>query len=248
MNPDSSARLPDTGPDLDEFDPQGVELGSFEFCAFQMSSRQEKQTVRKDMEVEPELIGKKPVTAHSIGFELEFQLFDPVLDISPEHVDVVIDPFRLETKIGDHKPLIRTLFGILGLGNHPARAFPRVSPIPKGPKESLLCPSLAEPTLGSSQKMGPLGPQPIIGNETDHIMDMLFLTESIKSGNGKASIGPQDDLNSPIGTLEPLDDPLEHSHRAMGGMGITRPKHTGDGKTRQAIEVKLPAASRGGFC
>ena len=46
MNPDSSARLSDTGPDLDEFGPQGVDLGTLEFCAFQMFSHQEKQTVK----------------------------------------------------------------------------------------------------------------------------------------------------------------------------------------------------------
>jgi hypothetical protein len=42
MNPDSPARLSDTGPDLDELDPQGVELGTLEFCAFGMFSHQEK--------------------------------------------------------------------------------------------------------------------------------------------------------------------------------------------------------------
>ena len=156
MNPDSPARLPDPGPDLDEFDPQGVDLGIFELCAFQMFSHQKKQTVGKDMEVEAKLIRQETVTAQSIGFELEFQLLDPVLDISPKHVDIVVDPFGFETKIGDHKPLIWAFVRILGLGNDPTGACPRLSPIPEGPKEPLLRPSLTEPILGSGQKTGPL--------------------------------------------------------------------------------------------
>ena len=62
MNPDSPARLPDTSPDLDEFDPQGVDLGTLKLCAFQMFSHQEKQTVGKDMQVEAKLIREKPMS------------------------------------------------------------------------------------------------------------------------------------------------------------------------------------------
>ena len=156
MNPDPSARLPDTGPDLDEFDPQGVDLGIFELCTFEMFSHQKKQTVGKDMEIEAELIREKPVTAQSIGFELEFQLLDPVLDISPKHVDIVVDPFGFETKIGDHKPLVWAFLSVLGLGNDPTGAFPRLSPIPEGPKEALFGSSFGEPILGSSKYPGPL--------------------------------------------------------------------------------------------
>lgn len=157
MNPDSSARLPDTGPDLDEFDPQGVDLGILEFCAFQMFSHQEKQTVGKDMQVEAKLISQESVTAQSIGFEFEFQLLNSVLDIPSKHVDIVVDPFGFQAKIGDQKPLVLAFLSVLGLGNDPTGAFPRVSPIPEGPKESLLGPSLGEPILGSIQKTGPLG-------------------------------------------------------------------------------------------
>ena len=151
MNPDSPARLSDTGPDLDEFDPQGVDLGTLELCAFQMLSHQEKQTVGKDMQIEPELIRKKPVTAQPIGFELEFELLDAVLDVSPKHVDIVVDPFGFETKIGDHKPLIWAFLSILGLGNDPAGALPRLSPVREGSKEPLFGPSFGEPILGSSK-------------------------------------------------------------------------------------------------
>ena len=151
MNPDPPACLPDTGSDLDEFDPQGVDLGTLELCAFQMFSHQEKQTVGKDMEVEAKLIREKPVTAQPVGFKFEFQLLDPVLDIPPKHVDIVVDPFGFETKIRHHKPLVGAFLSVLGLGNDPAGAAPRLSPIPEGLKEPLLRPGFGEPILGSSK-------------------------------------------------------------------------------------------------
>jgi len=236
MNPDPSVCLSDTGTNLDELDPQGVDLGALEFCPFQMPSHQDKQTVRKDMEIETELIGKEPMTTQPIGLELELQLLYPVLDIPPKDIDLIIDPLGVETQVRHHEPLIGTLVGVLGLDNHSAPSHPRVRPIAEGPKEPLLGPGFTEPILGTGQKTGSLFPQPVIGDEPDHIMDVLLLTEPVKRRHGKPSIGSQDNLSSPVDTLEPLDDPLEHGHRTMGGMGVSRPKHTGHGKTRQAIK------------
>jgi len=39
-----------------------------------------------------------------------------------------------------------------------------------------------------------------------------------------------------VGTLQPLDHPSEHSHRTMGGMGVSPTKHTDHGKTRQPVK------------
>lgn len=144
MNPDPSARLSDTGPDLDEFDSQGVDLGIFELCALEMVSHQEKQTIGKDMQVEAKLIRQEPVTAQPIGFEFEFQLLDPVLDISPKYVDLIIDPLGIEAQIRDHKSLIRPLVHVFGLGNHSAGMPPGISPVPESTKEALLFFGLVE--------------------------------------------------------------------------------------------------------
>ncbi len=148
MNPDSPARLSNASADLDELDSESADLCPLKFGAFKMPSHQEKQTVRKHMQIEPELIGKKPVATEPISFEFELKFLDPVFDIPPQHVDLMIDPLGIEAQIRDHKPLIRSLVHVFGLGNHSAPASPRVSPIAEGTKEPLLLSGLMELGLG----------------------------------------------------------------------------------------------------
>lgn len=124
MHPDPAASLSDAGTDLQKLDSESPHLGRLKFGAFQMSSHQEKEGVGKDMQIEAELIGEKPVTAEPIGLELQLQLLDPVFDLPSEHIDVVIDPLGTEAQVGHHKPLIGSLVGVLGLGDHTAEALP----------------------------------------------------------------------------------------------------------------------------
>jgi len=100
----------DPGTDFEEFDSEGVYLSRFKFRALEMLAHQQEQTVRKGVKQKPELVGKNPVAAEAIGFEFQLQFLDTILDITPKHIDLVIDPPRIEAQIGNHKSLIGALF------------------------------------------------------------------------------------------------------------------------------------------
>lgn len=212
VNPDTPAGFSDPSPNFEEFEPQGADLSRLKFSALEMLTHQQEQTVRKGVKQKPELVGEKPMAAEPIGFELKLQLLDTILGITPKDIDFVIDSPRIEAQIGDHKPLIGSLVGVFGLGNHTAGAPPGVSPIPEGPKKPLLLPSPVELLLSFGQKTSPFLLQPVIGDQTNGVMDALLFAESIQARHGESRIGPHKDLNSGICPLELLYDSFEHSH------------------------------------
>jgi hypothetical protein len=212
VNPDTPASFSDPSPNFEEFDSEGADLSRLKFSALEMLTHQQEQTVGKGVKQKPELVGEKPMAAEPIGFELKLQFLDTILGITPKDIDFVIDSLRIEAQIGDHKPLIGSLVGVFGLGNHTAGAPPGVSPIPEGPKKPLLPSSLLKLVLSFGQKTSPFFLQPVIGDQTNGVMDTLLLAESIEARHGESRIGPHKDLNSGIGPLELLDDSFEHSH------------------------------------
>ena len=94
-----------------------------------MDSHQEKQTVRKDIEIETKLIGDEAVTAQPVSFELDRELLDSVLDIPAKDIDLVRDGPGVATQVRHQKLLIGPLVGVLGLDNHLAPSHPRACPL-----------------------------------------------------------------------------------------------------------------------
>lgn len=198
---DTPAGFSDPSPNFEEFDSEGADLSRLKFSALEMLTHQQEQTVRKGVKQQPELVGEKPMAAESIGFELKLQLLDTILGITPRGIDFVIDSLRSEAQIGDHKPLIGSPVGVFGLGNHTAGTPPGVSPIPQGPQRPLLLSSLLELVLSFGQKTSPFLLQPVIGDQTNGVMDTLPFAESVQARHGKSRIGPHKNLNSGIGFL-----------------------------------------------
>ena len=212
VNPDTPAGFSDSSPNFEKFDSEGADLSRLKFSALEMLAHQQKQTVPKGVKQKPELVGQKPMAAEPIGFDLKLQFLDTILGITPKDIDFVIDSPRIEAQVGDHKPLVGSLVGVFGLGNHTAGAPPGVSPIPEGPKRPLLLPGLLELLLSFGHKTSPFLLQPLIGDQTNGVMDALPFAKSIEARHGESPIGPHKDLNAGIGPLELLYDSFEHCH------------------------------------
>jgi hypothetical protein len=175
VEPDPGAGLPDTRTNLEQFHPERSYLGTREFSAPQVVSEKREQAVRESVKQQAELVREEAVTAQVIGVELELEFLDPILCITSEHVDLIVEPLGRQMDVGDHKPLIRTLVHVLNLGHHPAVAIPRVRPVTKGGKEPLLFPGFSELLFGLAKDLSGLVLQPVIGNETDRIMKDVLM-------------------------------------------------------------------------
>ena len=115
MHPDAAAGLPDADPDLQELEPQGIDLGRSRFRALEVVAQQPKQAVGRGVEQQPELIGQDAMATRAIGLDLQFKFLDALFYVAPEHVDVVLDKLGVAAQTSDHEPLIRTKMGIFHL-------------------------------------------------------------------------------------------------------------------------------------
>ena len=140
MQPDAAAGLPDAGPDLQEFEAQGIDLGRSQFRALEVVAQQPKQAVGRGVEQQPELIGQEAMTTQTIGLDLQLQFLDAVFHVAPEHVDVVIDKPWVAHQVGDHEALIGAQVGIFHLGDDPPGLVPGFRLVAEGGEELLFLP------------------------------------------------------------------------------------------------------------
>lgn len=97
MDPDSSAGLSDASTDLEQFQPERAGLSTAgKLGTLEIPTQQPEQAVGEGVEKQAKLIGQEAVTAEPICFEFQFELFDTILRLAPEHVDLLIDPVRLK--------------------------------------------------------------------------------------------------------------------------------------------------------
>jgi hypothetical protein len=78
VDPDAAAGLPDADLDLQELEPQGVDLRRGQFRVLEVVPQRPKQAIGRGVQEQTELVGQKAVTTQAVGLELQFQLFDPV--------------------------------------------------------------------------------------------------------------------------------------------------------------------------
>jgi hypothetical protein len=137
VDPDAAAGLPDAGPDLQEFEPQGVDLGGGHFHTLEVVPQQPEQAVGRGVEEQPELVGQEAMATQAVGLEFQLQLLDAVFHVAPEHLKVVINELWITAQIGDHEPLVGAQTGIFHLGDDPAGLVPGLHLVAKGRKEPL---------------------------------------------------------------------------------------------------------------
>jgi len=137
VDPDAAAGLPEAGPDLQELQAQGVDLGGSQFGALKVAPQHPKQAVGRGVQQQPELIGQEPVAAQAIGLELQLQLFDAVFHVAPEHVEIVINKPGVAHQVGDYEALIGAQVGIFHLGDDTAGLVPGFRLVAEGGEEAL---------------------------------------------------------------------------------------------------------------
>lgn len=72
VDPDATAGFPDSGPDLQKFEPQGIDLGGFQFRALQVPTQQPEQAIGGGVQEQAELVGQKTVATQAVGLESSF--------------------------------------------------------------------------------------------------------------------------------------------------------------------------------
>ena len=237
VDPNPAAGFPDASSDLEELESQGAYLGHRKLRSLEGIPEQPEERVGSRVEKQAKLVGEKAVAAQTIGFDFPFEFFNSVLRIASQYIDRIIDPLGIETEdIGDNEPLIRSLLHVLGLGNDPTIAAPRFCSVAEGAEQALLLPCLVKESVWSGKDWCAFFPEPIIGDETNHVVNPPLLTEPVEPGHCEPGIGPEHDLSLGIGLPHSPEESLEHRLGPMGGMGITRPEYTGERKAAQSIE------------
>ena len=106
MYPDAPAGFPYAGADLEQFEPDGVDLGGFQFGATQVPPQQPEKSVSGGVQKEPELISQKTVTTQAISFDLQLEFLDPIFDIASQDIDIIINHLGIAVQVRHEEALI----------------------------------------------------------------------------------------------------------------------------------------------
>jgi hypothetical protein len=142
VHPDAATGLPDAGPDLQEFEAQGIDLVRSQFRALEVLSQKLKQAVGRGVEQQPGLIGQEAMATQVIYLDIQLQFLDAVFHIAPKHVNVVIDKLGVAHQVSDYEALVGAQTGIFHFGDKPAGLVPGFCLIAEGGEESLFIPRL----------------------------------------------------------------------------------------------------------
>ena len=89
MNPDPADTLRDSRAKLQEFEPNRVELTSFQFRAVKVIAKVMHKDIRRGMQKKPKVICRKPVAGETVSRQSILQILDPVLHITTHNVKVI---------------------------------------------------------------------------------------------------------------------------------------------------------------
>ena len=95
----TAAGLSDASSDLEELESQSAYLSSGKLRSLEGLSEQPEERVGSRVEKQTKLVGQEAVAAQPIGLDFPFEFFDPVLYIASKHVDPIIDPLGIDTKL-----------------------------------------------------------------------------------------------------------------------------------------------------
>ena len=124
MKPYLPCGLADSGPALEQLEPEGIYMSRLQLGFFGVTPEEQEKTVFQRVHQESELIGFEAVTAEAVGLELVFQFLNPVLGLAPLDVYPVIDNMGHKVEVGHDKALIEPFFQALDLGHYPSAIRP----------------------------------------------------------------------------------------------------------------------------
>lgn len=115
---DVIAPLVDAPADLEQAQPQGVQLQARDVLVAQPAAHGIEQPVRGRVQQQAELVGPETVATQAIGEAGHFQILDGVLAIAALDVPIVERLGRIIPR-GDHEAGVRSLGQRLGFDDHP---------------------------------------------------------------------------------------------------------------------------------
>ena len=127
VQPDLGEELPDPAADLEEAQPEGVELHAGHAAPDQPAAQGIEQPVGGGVQEQPELVGPEAVAAEAIGEAGVLEILDPQLRFAPIDIPVV-ERLRRIRPAGDHEAGVGALGQRLGFEDDPPRRAPRSPP------------------------------------------------------------------------------------------------------------------------
>src|SRR5215210_271262 len=115
--------FPDPASDLDETEPQGVQLHPPPSACHQLPPQSVHQPVGASVQKQSELVGDEPMAAQTVRLYVELEVLDPVLALSPSGVELV-KILRFVVSRGEDEAGVGPLLHRLGLVDHPALVLP----------------------------------------------------------------------------------------------------------------------------
>src|SRR5919107_4720739 len=125
---DLRQKLPDPPSDLQEAQPQGIELHPPRPACHELPPQGVHQPVGTSVQQKPELVGDEPVAAEAIRFRVQLEVLDPVLALSSTGVEPV-EVLRPVGPRGYQEAGVGPLLHGLRLVDYPASVLPAPSSV-----------------------------------------------------------------------------------------------------------------------
>jgi len=214
MHLDPRPKLPDPGTDLQDLEPDRVELSPSPRGSLKMTPAQGmQQHIGHGMEEETELVGFKAMTGGSVGEKMGLMVLDHQFHPSSVAVDHFIDHAPgFAFQVRHHEPEVRAQSVVFGLDDDPAVFSPASRSVGKLPEETNRLPLSLVTFFGVFDQCGRPLPQHGIRRQSQGVLQVLRLAKLDDLGRGVIRIGPQQDLDLGPGVPDFPDHPLENRH------------------------------------
>lgn len=230
-------RLLHPGSDLQQPQAKGVHRGGGELGSGGRLAHVPQENVGHGVQKEPELVGLEPVATRAAGLEVELEFLDPVFGFAAADVELVVDPLGSQiVHVGHDKSGVGALGEVFHLGHDAAGMLPGVGLVGEGREGALLFPGGLVGLAGLFDQRGDAVAKAGVGNEADRVGDVQTLQGAVEVGDGKAAVGPHEDVGFGVALLQPGENPSEDVGGAFGGMGPAGAQHGGQGVAGEAVE------------
>jgi len=201
MHLDPCPQLPDPGSDLEELEPDRVELGPGPCGSLEVASAQGmQQHISQRMKEEPELIGFEPMTRGPVGEKMGLVVLDHQFHPSAITVNHLVDDAARPTlQVRHHEPEVRTQGIVFSLDDHPARFLPAPRLVEKLAEEPDRLPLLSVTPLGFFDQRSRLPAQHGIRRQSQGIPQVLRLAklDDLRSTSRRKSTPASEETSPP---------------------------------------------------
>lgn len=192
------------------------------------------QNERRGRQQDPELVGKEPTATGPSEAETVVEFLDPVLDVRPAAVDVLVQRLRRRViHVRDDEPRIALgpatfVAQHLGFDDDPALAAPGFGTVGEGAIDAAGLVTCSEEFSSALHEPGGLAHQTAVLGHPDDVQHVGLFGEEVEDLRcGEAAIEPHEDLDTREGGPESRQDPGEHPDGAVEDRCIAGPQERG---------------------